>query len=204
MDRNESESLQEAEAIAPDRGVLQPADEDCQKLTQILAKQRPPYVDVLDQLGSIDFFIIDGDSLLLDCLSSCRLDLRHGGQLSHLLFLVERFFNSLKNCQGSAFEVVFFKQNDLLWQAANQPHFSLARAVLQRHLKDTLKYDVHLEYDAWWSPDWLQTKQVEHATVSALSAQTCSSWLVTSCSATPGQSCIPADDGHGVNKRWPP
>lgn len=175
MDRDELERLQEVEAIAPDRGVPQSADEEFQKLTQILAKQRPPYVDVLDQLGSIDFFIIDGDSLLLDCLSSCHLDLRHDGQLSHLLFLVERFFNSLENCQGSAFEVVFFKHNDLLWKAANQPFFSLARAVLQRHLKDSLRYEVLLEYDAWWSSDWLQIKQVKHAILLALRAHTCSS-----------------------------
>ena len=33
-----------------------------------------------DDLGSIDHFIIEGDALLLDLLSSTRLDFEHGAQ----------------------------------------------------------------------------------------------------------------------------
>lgn len=38
-----------------------------------------------------EIFLIDGDSLLLDLLGDWSLDWRNGGQLLHLIYLVEQF-----------------------------------------------------------------------------------------------------------------
>lgn len=127
-------------------------------LTEILARQRPPYSDLLDQLGAPDFFVIDGDSLLLDCLSSSSVS-KFGGQMSTLFFLLERFLHDLCACQHSTFEFVFFRRNDVWWRAFNQPFFSLARTVLQQHLRQVLRYTVHQHFESWWSSDWLEFVQ---------------------------------------------
>ena len=128
-------------------------------LTQVLARQRPPFSDLLDQLGAPDFFVIDGDSLLLDCLSRSSGNLQYGGQMSTLVFLLERFLHDLSACRGSTFEFVFSRRNDAWWRAFNQSFFSLARTVLQQHLRQVLRYTVHQDFDSWWSSDWLEFVQ---------------------------------------------
>ncbi|KAL3133315.1 putative ATP-dependent RNA helicase ddx60 [Trebouxia sp. C0009 RCD-2024] len=63
---------------------------------QAFLKQRPLYVNLLDDLGSGDFFVIDGDSLLLDALASLCRDACHGMQMLQLSYLVESFLDSLQ------------------------------------------------------------------------------------------------------------
>lgn len=56
-----------------------------------------------------EFFIIEGDSLLVDMLTcpDRAIDWTHGGQFLHLLWAIEEFINTLLNC-GAKFEVIFF------------------------------------------------------------------------------------------------
>ncbi len=75
---------------------------DQAKVGQAFSRQRPLYLNLLDDLGSLDFFAVDGDSLILDCLSSPITDLHHGGQMLQLCYLVENFCEQpakLSECQ---------------------------------------------------------------------------------------------------------
>lgn len=128
-------------------------------LQQGFLRQQPLYVNLLDDLGSGDFFIIDGDSLLLDALSSLCRDASHGIQMLQLCYLVESFLDSLQKCLNARFCFVFFQQHMRFWQQS--PSYSLARCVLQRHLQFALHQTVHTKFACWDSQDWLQyAKQV--------------------------------------------
>ena len=117
------------------------------------AKQRPLYINLLDDLGSNDFFVIDGDSLLLECLSSPRIDVRHGGQPLHLFYLVEHFLHSLKACLNSCFCFAFFQRHESFWQGQDQSFLLLARKLLVQHLRSNLQQAVH-DFPSWQSPEW--------------------------------------------------
>lgn len=116
-------------------------------------KQRPLCVNLLDDLGSKDFFVIDGDSLLLECLSSPRIDVRHGGQPLHLFYLVEDFLHSLQACLNSRFCFAFYQHHESFWQAQDQSFLLLVRHLLQQHLRSTLQQTVH-NFPSWQSPEW--------------------------------------------------
>lgn len=124
-------------------------------LRRVFLSQRPLYVNLLDDLGSIDFCLIDGDALLLECLSSPLSDLRHGGQLLHIIYLVEDFLCSFKRCLNSRFSVVWFDNHKCLWQDAQQHFLLLARHVLQQHLAVTLQQSVHT-FVSWQDAAWRQ------------------------------------------------
>ena len=121
-------------------------------------QQRPLYVNLLDDLGSNDFFVIDGDSLLLECLSSPRIDVRHGGQPLHLFYLVEDFLQSLQACLNSRFCFVFYQRHESFWQAQDQPFLLLVRHLLQEHLRSTLQQTVH-DFPSWHGPEWKEFTQ---------------------------------------------
>ena len=116
--------------------------------------QRPFYVNLLDDLGAGDFFVIDGDALLLDSLCCVCRDSRHGLQMLQLFYLVESFLDSLRNCLNSKFCFVFFKHHKKFWHQS--PSYSLARHVLQQHLKYALGQIVHTDFPSWHSQEWLQ------------------------------------------------
>ena len=122
-------------------------------LNKEYVKQRPLYVNLLDDLGSVDCFVIDGDSLLLECLSSPRVDMRHGGQPLHLFYLVEDFLHSLQACLNSRFCFAFFGHHESFWQGGDQSFLLLVRHVLQQHLRSTLQQTVH-DFPSWHSPQW--------------------------------------------------
>lgn len=137
--------------------VLKMSDQS--KVGQAFSRQRPLYLNLLDDLGSLDFFVVDGDSLILDCLSSPITDLRHGGQMLQLCYLVENFVNSLRNCMNARFCFVFFQEHERLWYGQQNSFLLLARAILQQHLQKVLKLTAHTEFISWTSLDWLQFVQ---------------------------------------------
>jgi len=132
---------------------------DQAKVGQAFSLQRPLYLNLLDDLGSLDFFAVDGDSLILDCLSTPITDLHHGGQMLQLCYLVENFVNSLQNCLNARFCLVFFQEHKRLWYRQQNSFLLLARAILQQHLQKVLKLTVHTEFTSWTSLDWLQFVQ---------------------------------------------
>ena len=128
-------------------------DDALNRLNTDFGKQRPLYVNLLDDLGSIDFFVIDGDSLLLECLSSTMLDLGHGGQPLHLFYLIEDFLQRLKACHNSQFCFAFFKEHESFWQGQHQSFPWVARHTLMQHLQSTLQQTVH-DFPSWQSTTW--------------------------------------------------
>ena len=123
-------------------------------------KQRPLYVNVLDDLGSSDYFVIDGDCLVLECLASPSIDLHHGGQMLHLTYLIEEFLDNLAACLNSCFRFVFFDRHAIIWSALEQDFFLLARRIVQQHLEFKLQQDVQY-FPSWHSKAWHQyVKQV--------------------------------------------
>ena len=127
------------------------------RLSQAFLRQRPLYVNLLDDLGSSDFFVIEADSLVLDCLSSSRIEHQHGGQMLHACYLVESFLQRLQECLNSSFRIVFFKEQQSLWQSS-YPFMRLLHQVLKQHLHQTLKIPVQ-NFDGCTSQDWIQFVQ---------------------------------------------
>ncbi|KAJ6003405.1 DEAD/DEAH box helicase, partial [Penicillium sp. IBT 35674x] len=67
-------------------------------------------VDLVGDFVGPEIFIIDGDSLLLECFSNEKLDFYPGFQVLHATYLVERFLQRLKQ-RRCVFEIVFFAEN---------------------------------------------------------------------------------------------
>ena len=87
-------------------------------------------------------FLIEGDSLLLQCFSDPNLDLVGGYQLLHAVYNVEAFLQSLKQRKCN-FHIVFFDKHASYGRPssipeARLPRYLLARAVVIRHLQNNL------------------------------------------------------------------
>ena len=91
-------------------------------------------------------FLIDGDSLILSALCDRNLSKSHGGQMLHLVYLVERQLQILLRWRGK-FEVVFFKDSIFSCTPENQ----LPREVLIYHLKEVLCCDVLDQFENIWN-----------------------------------------------------
>lgn len=88
-------------------------------------------------MGS-ELFIIDGDSLLLECFSNEKLDFCPGFQLLHATYIVEKFLQKLKQ-RKCVFEIVFFDTNAQFCIPArssngNNNRYLLARETIIQHL----------------------------------------------------------------------
>ena len=135
-------------------------DEHKAYLRDSFVKQRVVYVNLLEDLGSTDVFLIDGDALLLDCLGNPSSNLRHGCQMLPLDYIVEDFLCSLTRCLNARFEFVWFQSHECIWQDPQQFHLLLARHVQQQHLAVTLQQTFH-KFVSWQDSAWLDfLKQV--------------------------------------------
>lgn len=123
------------------------------RLQTDFVKQRPLYINLLDDLGSVDSFIIDGDALLLECVANPHNDLRHGGQPLYLIYLIEIFIYSLKNCLNACFSFVFFENHASIWEG--DAFLRLTRRTLQHHLKCLAHQSTHA-FPSWHSEEWLK------------------------------------------------
>ena len=127
---------------------------NCSKLSQAFLRQRPLYVNLLDDLGSTDFFMIDGDSLVMDCLSSSSTGFQHGGQTLQALYLMESFLHGLRGCLNARFCIVFFEEQQALWEVCH-PCMYLVRQILLQHMHQNLELEM-LKFSSWTSQEWLQ------------------------------------------------
>lgn len=135
-------------------------------MTADFVKQRPLYINLLDDLGSTDFFVVDGDCLLLECLASPSVDLSHGGQMLHLIYMIEEFLHNLQGCLNARFCFVFFEEHAHIWQAQEDGFLSLARHTMQQHLRLTLQLRV-LTCPSWDSQGWTDfVKRVRYSKMS--------------------------------------
>lgn len=68
---------------------------------------RPRRIDLIGDYAGVEFFIVDGDSLLRWAFSDTRIDFGAGFQLLHAVFVVEGFLERLRGKRCN-FAVVFF------------------------------------------------------------------------------------------------
>ena len=99
-------------------------------------------VDLVGDYAGPEIFLIEGDSLLLQCFSDPKLDLVQGFQLLHAIYSVEAFLHGLKQRKCN-FHIVFFDNHAHYGRPrsiskARLPRYLLARAVLIRHLQSNL------------------------------------------------------------------
>ncbi|XP_062429776.1 probable ATP-dependent RNA helicase DDX60 isoform X2 [Rhea pennata] len=102
------------------------------------------YVSLLKDFVESEFFVIDGDSLLLKCL--CK-------ETEYLTFFyrVECFLHDFTE-KGAKYVIVFFKDAEQMYFA--YPHFLFLRTALIEHLKHNTDISVHTEFSNCLSSEW--------------------------------------------------
>ncbi|KAF2871247.1 DEAD/DEAH box helicase-like protein [Massariosphaeria phaeospora] len=99
-------------------------------------------VDIVGDYAGNELFLIEGDSLLLECFSDKHIDFDPGFQLLHATYVVEHFLRGLVSRRCS-FHIAFFDQHrelcvPLFVSTANREKYLLARAAIIRHLRANL------------------------------------------------------------------
>ncbi|KAL2701010.1 hypothetical protein AAEP93_007829 [Penicillium crustosum] len=95
-------------------------------------------VDLVGDFVGDELFIIEGDSLLLECFSNEKLDFNPGFQVLHATYLVEKLLQKLQQ-RKCFFEVVFFAENASLCIPKGvhrdlHARYLLAREAIIQHL----------------------------------------------------------------------
>ncbi|XP_053315899.1 probable ATP-dependent RNA helicase DDX60 [Spea bombifrons] len=113
---------------------------------------RTIFASLLNDYVESEFFVIDGDSLLITCIKDKSLK---KGQSLHFFFLVERFLLNLSN-KGARYVVVFFEDMEYLY--LGQPDLILLRTQLRLHLAKNLGTDVYI-FTSFLSREWKEFLQ---------------------------------------------
>ncbi|NXC38386.1 DDX60 helicase, partial [Penelope pileata] len=105
---------------------------------------RASYVSLLKDFVESEFFVIDGDSLLLMFLNE---------EIQHLtlFYLVECFLYDFTQ-KGAKYIIVFFKDAEQMYFM--YPQFLFLRTALIEHLKHNTHATVHTEFSNCFSPKW--------------------------------------------------
>lgn len=119
-------------------------------------------MDLVGDFVGREVFIIDGDSLLLECFSNGKLDFYPGFQVLHATYLVERFLQKLQQ-RRCVYEIVFFAKNAGLCipcgvNRALHNRYFLAREAIVQHLssislQETLRLRV-CKFESFQSPQF--------------------------------------------------
>jgi hypothetical protein len=120
-------------------------DADYEPSSQIVSLYRKLIsrrVDLVGDYAGSEAFLIDGDSILLECFTDERLDFGPGCQLLHAAYNVEHFLHNLVQ-RKCLFKIVFFDSNKKLCippsaKDTNASKYLLARAAIIRHLSVNL------------------------------------------------------------------
>uniref|UniRef100_A0A6I8PLM8 DExD/H-box helicase 60 n=1 Tax=Ornithorhynchus anatinus TaxID=9258 RepID=A0A6I8PLM8_ORNAN len=106
------------------------------------------YSSLLADFVESEYFLFDGDSLLLSCICEKSLVL---GQNLHFFYLVERYLTDLIN-KGAQFVIIFFQDTEKVY--FKFPQLLLLRTTLILHLKHNTAIDVRTEFSSCLSPEW--------------------------------------------------
>ncbi|XP_058406305.1 probable ATP-dependent RNA helicase DDX60-like [Diceros bicornis minor] len=120
------------------------------KMTTLILSEMPKarYSSLLNDFVESNFFVIDGDSLLVTCL--CEKSFKQGQNL-HLFYLVECYLVDLMS-NGGQFAVVFFKEAECAY--FDFPELLSLRTALILHLQHNTSIDVQTEFSRCLSLDW--------------------------------------------------
>lgn len=77
------------------------------EISELIMNQMPKadYASIFNDFVESEFFLVDGDSLLLMCI--CEKSLKQGQEL-HFFYLVERYLVDIVS-KGGQFAIVFFQ-----------------------------------------------------------------------------------------------
>ncbi|KAM5173685.1 putative ATP-dependent RNA helicase DDX60 [Callospermophilus lateralis] len=119
-------------------------------ISQFILQQMPEadYSSLFNDFVESEFFLIDGDSLLITCI--CEKSLKPGQNL-HFVYLVERYLMDL-NSKGGQFSIVFFK--DAEYAYFNFPELLSLRTALILHLQKNTTVNVCTNISGCLSNEW--------------------------------------------------
>ncbi|XP_074253107.1 putative ATP-dependent RNA helicase DDX60-like isoform X4 [Saimiri boliviensis] len=120
------------------------------EMTDLILYEMPKagYSSILNDFVESNFFVIDGDSLLVTCL--CVKSFKCGQNL-HFFYLVECYLVDLMS-NGGQFSIVFFKDAECAY--FDFPEFLSLRTALILHLQHNTNIDVQTEFSGCLSQDW--------------------------------------------------
>nr|XP_023439527.2 probable ATP-dependent RNA helicase DDX60 isoform X2 [Dasypus novemcinctus] len=121
-----------------------------ESMSQLILEEMPraDYSSLFNDFVESEYFLIDGDSLLITCL--CEKSLKQGQNL-HFFYLVERYLVDLMS-KGGQFTVVFFK--DAEYAYFNLPEILSLRTALILHLQCNTTIHVRTEFSGCLSQEW--------------------------------------------------
>ncbi|KFQ89352.1 putative ATP-dependent RNA helicase DDX60, partial [Phoenicopterus ruber ruber] len=105
---------------------------------------RAQYVSLLKDFVESEFFVIDGDSLLLMFLDKET-------QYLNFFYQIECFLQDFTE-KGAKYVIVFFKDAEQMYFP--YPHFLFLRTALIEHLRHNTGITVHTEFSSCLSPKW--------------------------------------------------
>nr|XP_033814625.1 probable ATP-dependent RNA helicase DDX60 [Geotrypetes seraphini] len=114
------------------------------------------HVSLLSDYVESEFFLIDGDSLLITCLADQTLK---KGQNLHLFYLIEHFLLDLTE-KGAKFELIFFQDAKHLYFHCSD--LISLRTALIIHLDINTDIDVHTQFSSFLSPEWQKFLKKRH------------------------------------------
>lgn len=106
------------------------------------------YSSLFNDFVESEFFLIDGDSLLITC--ACERSLKPGQSL-HFFYLVERYLLDVIS-KGGQFAIVFFK--DAEYAYFNVPELLTLRTALILHLQKNTTVEVWTKFSNCLSEEW--------------------------------------------------
>eukprot|EP00073_Rattus_norvegicus_P053513 XP_017455897.1 PREDICTED: probable ATP-dependent RNA helicase DDX60 [Rattus norvegicus] len=109
---------------------------------------RAAYSSLLNDFVESEFFLIDGDSLLLTCV--CEMSLEPGQSL-HFFYLVERYLLDVTS-KGGQFAIVFFKDAEYAYFSV--PELLTLRTSLILHLQKNTTIEVWTMFSNCLSEEW--------------------------------------------------
>nr|XP_042698062.1 probable ATP-dependent RNA helicase DDX60 isoform X6 [Chrysemys picta bellii] len=121
-----------------------------EKISDLILNDIPKaeYVSLLNDYVESEFFLIDGDSLFITCISEQTL---LPGQNLHFFYLVERFLLDLSN-KGAKYVIVFFKDAEHAY--FRHPTLLSLRTALILHLQHNTDAVIHTEFSNFLEEKW--------------------------------------------------
>ncbi|XP_057577866.1 probable ATP-dependent RNA helicase DDX60 [Hippopotamus amphibius kiboko] len=120
------------------------------KMSQLILDEmaKADYDSLFNDFVESEFFLIDGDSLLMTCICEKFLQPEQG---LHFFYLAERYLVDLIS-KGGQFAVVFFK--DAEYTYFNIPTLLPLRMALILHLQHNTNIDVRTNFSGCFSQEW--------------------------------------------------
>ncbi|XP_035887876.1 probable ATP-dependent RNA helicase DDX60 [Phyllostomus discolor] len=127
---------------------------ECKKILRMLSLliwktvSKSQMVSLLKDFVESEFFLIDGDSLFITCVSNVNLK---KGQTLHFFYIVEQFLHDFIQKEAK-FIIVFFKDAEYLY--FNHPELLALRTILIQHLEYNTDVPIHTQFSNCLTPEW--------------------------------------------------